>query len=104
MPTRNITAARLSKISFTVSDLLAGVEGSDATEIVHEARILEKLADECEAGLLGMTALKIELAAAVGDLDKVQSLIPELKMHLQQVLEDLNMQVQSEVDRAKNNC
>ena len=104
MPTRNITAARLRNLSFTVSDLLAGVEGSDATEIVHEARILEKLADECGAGLFGMTVLKIEMAAAVGDLDKVQSLIPELKMHLQQVLEDLNMQVQSEVDRAKNNC
>ena len=100
MPTRKITAAHLSTLSFTVSDLLVGLECVDAPEVVHEARILEKLADECAVSPLGMTALKIELAATVGDLDAVQSIIPELKEHLQQALEDLDMQIQSEVDHA----
>ena len=90
MPSKMHPDHYLRLLSGTVSDLQTGLQGLDATEIIYEARILKRISDECEAAKLGETALKIERAAVVGDLDAVQAYLPELHRHLQQTLETMS--------------
>ena len=78
MPSKALSFAYRRLVPDTISDLMVGIKSLDAPEVVYEARLLKKLADECEASMLRSTAEKIEHAAAANDLNAVLLFVPEL--------------------------
>jgi len=72
------------ELSNLASDLLVGLSCLDIPEVEYQARMLKELAVEYASPSLAITAHAIEKAAARGDLDSAEIIIPELHERLQQ--------------------
>jgi len=92
MLSKELLADQLIKLPLTVSDLMVGLESDDTREVIYQASNLKGKADTCEVPVLGDIAQKIMKTASEEGLDAVRLLVPQLRQHLEQVLQLVRQQ------------